>query len=184
LQPALFYALYQLPQDVAFGYNFTKVKRNWEGKVMSQEEKKTQTKCAWNNGRIMGDLPKEQRNAIAVKAGQASGRERKKRRAAKEILLDILHSQTTDSEMEQIAKVKGIEATELSALLMNMTKRASRSANMAELVFKLTGDLEQAPQQNITIVNQLSDEQLLAERQKILGGQDMIDITPRPPELE
>jgi hypothetical protein len=55
---------------------------------------------------------------------------------------------------------------------------------MAELVFKLTGDLQEAPQQNITIVNQLSDEQLLQERQKILGGQDMIDVTPRPPELE
>jgi hypothetical protein len=65
-----------------------------------------------------------------------------------------------------------------------MMKKASRSAQMAELVFKLTGDISDQPQQNITIVNQLSDEQLLAERQKILGGQDIIDVTPRPPELE
>ena len=79
---------------------------------------------------------------------------------------------------------KNLEATELSTLLLNMTKRASKSANMAELVFRLTGDLEQAPQQNITIVNAMTDEQLLQERQRILGGGDCIDITPLPPDTD
>jgi hypothetical protein len=39
---------------------------------------------------------------------------------------------------------------------------------MAELVFRLNGDLQEAPQQQITIVNQLSDEQLEQERKRIL----------------
>jgi hypothetical protein len=149
---------------------------------MSQEEKKTQT--AKRQGKWLNDYTPEQRKDIAVKGQQASARKKRHKRAAKEVLLDILSSDTTDRDMERIATDKGIEATELTTLLLNMTRRASKSANMAELVFKLTGDLQESPQQNITIVNQLSDEQLLAERQKILGGQDMIDITPRPPELE
>jgi hypothetical protein len=56
---------------------------------------------------------------------------------------------------------------------------------MAELVFKLTGDLEQAPaQQNITIVNQLSDEQLQAQINQLRGNDGCINITPEPPKLE
>jgi hypothetical protein len=56
---------------------------------------------------------------------------------------------------------------------------------MAELVFRLNGDLQEAPQQQITIVNQLSDEQLEAERRKILNStSDIIDITPEPPQLD
>ena len=68
--------------------------------------------------------------------------------------------------------------------MFNMTKKASRSAQMAELVFRLNGDLQEQPTQQITIVNQLSDEQLLAERQKILSSNGIINVTPEPPELE
>jgi hypothetical protein len=55
---------------------------------------------------------------------------------------------------------------------------------MAELVFRLTGDLEQAPQQNITIVNQLTDEQLQRQIADLRGQGGMIDVTPEPPKLE
>jgi hypothetical protein len=55
---------------------------------------------------------------------------------------------------------------------------------MAELVFKLTGDLQEMPQQNITIVNQLSDEQLQAQINQLRGNDGCIDITPEPPKLE
>ena len=145
----------------------------------------TGKKCAWNNGKLVGDLPKEKRNAVAVNAGKASGETRRKRRAARDVLLDILHSQTTDKDMESIAKIKGIETTELATLLLNMTRKASKSANMAELVFKLTGDLQEQPAQQITIVNQLSDEQLEQERRRLLNStSDIIDITPEPPDLD
>ena len=147
--------------------------------------KETGKKCAWNNGKLVGDLPKEKRNAVAVNAGKASGETRRKRRAARDVLLDILHSQTTDKDMESIAKIKGIETTELATLLLNMTRKASKSANMAELVFKLTGDLQEQPTQQITIVNQLSDEQLEQERKRILDStSDIIDITPEPPGID
>jgi hypothetical protein len=65
-----------------------------------------------------------------------------------------------------------------------MTKRASKSAQMADVVFRLSGDLEQAPQQNITIVNQLSDEQLQQQINQLRGNDGMIDVTPDPPKLE
>ena len=65
-----------------------------------------------------------------------------------------------------------------------MTKKASKSANMAELVFKLTGDLQEQPQQNITIVNQLSDEQLQQQLNQLRGNDGCINVTPEPPKLE
>jgi hypothetical protein len=120
---------------------------------------------------------------LAQKAAAISHEKRRKRRAAKDILLDILHSDSTDKELSALANNKGIEPTELATLLLNMTKRAGKSANMAELVFKLTGDLEQAPQQNITIVNQLSDEQLQRQINELRGNDDIIDVTPEPPDL-
>lgn len=121
---------------------------------------------------------------LARRAAAISHEKRRKRRAAKDILLDILHSDSTDKELTALANNKGIEPTELATLLLNMTKRAGKSANMAELVFKLTGDLEQAPQQNITIVNQLSDDQLQAQINKLRGNDNCIDITPEPPKIE
>ena len=121
---------------------------------------------------------------LAQKAAAISHEKRRKRRAAKDILLDILHSDSTDKELSALANNKGIEPTELATLLLNMTKRAGKSANMAELVFKLTGDLQEQPQQNITIVNQLTDEQLQRQIADLRGQGGMIDITPEPPKLE
>jgi hypothetical protein len=55
---------------------------------------------------------------------------------------------------------------------------------MAEIVFKLSGDLQEQPQQNITIVNQLTDEQLQRQIADLRGQGGMIDVTPEPPKLE
>ena len=121
---------------------------------------------------------------LAQRAAAISHEKRRKRRAAKDILLDILHSDSTDKELTALANNKGIEPTELATLLLNMTKRAGKSANMAELVFKLTGDLQEQPQQNITIVNQLSDEQLQRQINELRGNDGCINITPEPPKLE
>jgi hypothetical protein len=141
-------------------------------------------KIANYGGKLLGDYEPEKKHELAIKAGQASGAVRRKRRAAKDVLLDILHSDSTDKDLANIAANKGIEGTELATLLLAMTKKASKSANMAELVFKLTGDLEQAPQQNITIVNQLSDEQLQQQINQLRGNDGMIDVTPEPPKIE
>ena len=141
-------------------------------------------KIANYQGQTMKDFAPEERHEIALKAGAASGKARRKYKAAKAVLKDILNSNSMDEELSKLAIAKGIEPTEMATLLLQMTKRAGRSANMAELIFKLSGDLEQAPQQNITIVNQLSDEQLLQERQRLMSGGQVIDVTPRPPELE
>ena len=135
-------------------------------------------------GKLLGDYAPEEKHELAVQAGKASGETRRKRRAAKDILMDILHSNSTDKDLANIAKDKGIEGTELATLLIAMTKKASKSANMAELVFKLTGDLQEQPQQNITIVNQLSDEQLQRQINELRGNDGYIDITPEPPKLE
>jgi hypothetical protein len=152
---------------------------------MSQEERKTSTQSkAKYGGKLVGDYTPEEQKAIRQRAGTNGVKAKQTRRAAKDILLDILHSEATDKDLAAVATRKGVESTELATLLLNMTKRAGKSAQMADIVFRLTGDLQEQPQQQITIVNQLSDEQLLQERQKILGGQDMIDVTPRPPELE
>ena len=86
--------------------------------------------------------------------------------------------------LQAIAIKKGVEPSELATLLINMTRKASKSAQMAELVFKLTGDLQEQPQQNITIVNQLTDEQLQRQINDLRGNDGMIDITPEPPKLE
>jgi hypothetical protein len=132
----------------------------------------------------MNDYTPEERSALAKKGNAQAQKRKRTRRAAKDILLDILSSDSTDKDIANIVMDKGVEGTELATLLYNMTKKASKSANMAELVFKLTGDLEQAPQQNITIVNQLSDEQLQQQINQLRGNDGMIDVTPEPPKLE
>lgn len=129
-------------------------------------------------------VSKAELQELGKKGQEARERNKKKRQTAKEVLQALLASDSTDKEAAKIMQDKNIEATEMSTLLLNMTKRASKSANMAELVFRLTGDLQEAPQQNITIVNQLSDEQLLQERQRLMSGGQVIDVTPRPPELD
>jgi hypothetical protein len=137
-----------------------------------------------NKGKTMADRTPEERKEIARKGQETSVRRRKVKKTAKEVLQDLLASDSTDKDIAVICESKGLDGSELATLLYNMTKKASKSANMAELVFKLTGDLEQAPQQNITIVNQLSDEQLQQQINQLRGNDGMIDVTPEPPKIE
>jgi hypothetical protein len=132
----------------------------------------------------MNDYTPEERSALAKKGNAQAQKRKRTRRAAKDILLDILSSDSTDKDIANIVMDKGVEGTELATLLYNMTKKASKSAQMAEVVFKLSGDLQEQPQQNITIVNQLTDEQLQRQIADLRGQGGMIDVTPEPPKLE
>jgi hypothetical protein len=137
-----------------------------------------------HTGKLMTDYSPEERSAIAKKGNAQAQKRKRTRRAAKDILLDILASDSTDKDIANIVMDKGVEGTELATLLFNMTKKASKSAQMAEVVFKLSGDLQDQPQQNITIVNQLSDEQLQQQINQLRGNDGMIDVTPEPPKIE
>lgn len=137
-----------------------------------------------HTGKLMSDYSPEERSAIAKKGNAQAQKRKRTRRAAKDILLDILSSDSTDKDIANIVMDKGVEGTELATLLYNMTKKASKSAQMAEVVFKLSGDLQEQPQQNITIINQLSDEQLQRQINDLRGNDGIIDITPEPPKLE
>jgi hypothetical protein len=145
--------------------------------------KRVQTKDN-HTGKIMSDYSPEERSALAKKGNAQAQKRKRTKRAARDILLDLLASDSTDKETANIVMDKGVEGTELATLLFNMTKKASKSAQMAEVVFKLSGDLQEQPQQNITIVNQLSDEQLQAQINQLRGNDGMIDITPEPPKIE
>ena len=137
-----------------------------------------------HTGKIMSDYTPEERSALAKKGNAQAQKRKRTRRAAKDILLDILASDSTDKDIADIVMDKGVEGTELATLLYNMTKKASKSAQMAEVVFKLSGDLQEQPAQNITIVNQLSDEQLQQQINQLRGNDGCINITPEPPKLE
>jgi hypothetical protein len=137
-----------------------------------------------HTGKIMSDYTPEERSALAKKGNAQAQKRKRTRRAAKDILLDILSSDSTDKDIANIVMDKGVEGTELATLLYNMTKKASKSAQMAEVVFKLSGDLQEQPAQNITIVNQLSDEQLQQQINQLRGNDGCINITPEPPKLE
>lgn len=137
-----------------------------------------------NKGKTMADRTPEERKEIARKGQETSVRKKKIKKTAKEVLQDLLASDSTDKDIAAICEGKGLDGSELATLLYNMTKKASRSANMAELVFKLTGDLQEQPQQNITIVNQLSDEQLQQQLNQLRGNDGCINVTPEPPQLE
>ena len=145
--------------------------------------KRQQTKEK-HTGKLLNEYTPAERKALAKRANEKSQQRKRTRRAAKDILLDLLHSDSTDKDTAAMVMDKGVEGTELATLLLNMTKRANKSANMAELVFRLTGDLQESPQQNITIVNQLTDEQLQRQIADLRGQGGMIDITPEPPKLE
>ena len=150
-----------------------------------EETRETATKSKANyTGKLMGDYAPEERKELAKKGQQKAVKARNKRKAAREVLLDILNSDSTNQELKDKLATKGIEGTELASLLMSMTGRAHKSAQMAELVFRLSGDLQESPTTNVTIVNQLSDEQLLMERNRLMSGGQVIDVTPKPPLLE
>jgi hypothetical protein len=130
--------------------------------------------------------PPEEQAIIRQHAAEACARKKRERRQTREILNDILYSTFSGKdEIKQKIKDKGIENTELAGLLMQMATKAANSANMAELIFKLTGDLQQESQTvNVNVYAQMTDEQLDQERQKILSGNEEIDVTPKPPEIE
>ena len=154
---------------------------------MTEQERKTAAKekqLANLTHKGFAAKSKAELREIQKKSVEVKQANKRKRQTAKAVLQELLASNTCDKDAEKVLQDKNIAGTELATLLLHMTRRASKSANMAELVFRLTGDLEQAPQQNITIVNQLSDEQLLQERSRLMQGGQVIDVTPKPPELE
>jgi hypothetical protein len=129
--------------------------------------------------------PPEEQAIIRQHAAEASARKKRERRQTREILNDILYSTFSGKdEIKQKISEKGIENTELAGLLLQMAGKAAHNANMAELIFKLTGDLQEQNTVNVNIYSQMTDEQLEQERQKILSGNDEIDVTPKPPEIE
>lgn len=144
--------------------------------------KTTRTKN--HTGVLCQDLPLDKQAIIRQKAQDTNSKKRKRRKAAREILQDLFISDSTDKDIAKIVEGKDIEGTELATLIYKMMKKAGNSAQMADILFRLSGDLEQAPQQNITIVNGMTDEQLAMERAKILGNNSMINVTPKPPEIE
>jgi hypothetical protein len=158
---------------------------------MDEQDKQAQPVRLLKNGNPSGKggrfarMSKAELQALGAKGNEVKARKKKQRQTAKEVLQALLSSDSTDRETAGIVEGKGMDGTELATLLFNMTKKASKSAQMAELVFRLNGDLQEAPQQQITIVNQLSDEQLEQERKRILDStSDIIDITPEPPGLD
>jgi hypothetical protein len=129
--------------------------------------------------------PPEEQAIIRQHAAEASARKKRERRQTREILNDILYSTFSGKdEIKQKISEKGIENTELAGLLLQMAGKAAHNANMAELIFKLKGDLQEQNTVNVNIYSQMTDEQLDQERQKILSGNDEIDVTPKPPEIE
>ena len=129
--------------------------------------------------------PPEEQIAIRKKAQAAMSKKCKERRATKDILEDILYSKFSGKdEIRDKIESKGIENTELAGLLLQMAGKAAHNANMAELIFKLKGDLQESQTVNVNVYSQMTDEQLEQERQKILNGNDEIDVTPRPPEID
>ena len=137
-----------------------------------------------NKGKTLADRTPAERREIARKAQETSAKRKQERKRAKDVLMDLLATNSTDKDVAAICESKGIDGSELATLLYNMMKKASKSANMAELVFKLTGDLQEQPTQNITIVNQLSDEQLQQQLNQLRGNDGCINVTPEPPRLE
>ena len=132
----------------------------------------------------LASIPDEQKAVNARKGGIISQRKQRIKRETKDVIQDLLESDSTDKDLAAIVEGKGIEPTEKATLLYNMMKRSYKSAPMAELFFKLYGDLKEQPQANITIVNQLTDEQLQRQIADLRGQGGMIDVTPEPPKIE
>lgn len=130
--------------------------------------------------------PPEEQAIIRQHAAAASAKKKRERRATREILNDILYSAFSGKdEIKQKIAAKQLDNTELTGLLLQMAGKAAHNANMAELIFKLKGDLQQDSQTvNVNVYAQMTDDQLEQERQKILSGNDEIDVTPKPPEIE
>ena len=127
----------------------------------------------------------EEQAAIASIGGKAKSKKQREQRQVKDLLHDLLYSDFTgDENIKNTLERKGAAVNEVNGLLYQMTKRAGRSSTMAELLFKLHGDLQDGNNIQVNVINQMSDDQIQQELDKLGGGDGCINITPRPPELE
>ena len=131
------------------------------------------------------NLSPEERSAIARKAQLESAKARKENRQVKDLLHDLLYSDFSgDENTKNLLASKGVAGNEVNGLLVQMMKRAGRSSTMAELLFKLHGDLQDGTNVQVNVINQMSDDQIQAELDKLGGGNGCINITPEPPKIE
>ena len=131
------------------------------------------------------NLTPEQRKAIASKGGKAGVKAQKEQRQIKDLLHDLLYSDFDgDEKIKKTLEDKGASVNEANGLLYQMMKRAGRSSTMAELLFKLHGDLQDGTNVQVNVINQMSDDQIQAELDKLGGGDGCINITPEPPKIE
>lgn len=133
----------------------------------------------------LANLPEEKRKEIASMGAIASNKKQKENKQVKELLHDLLYSDFSgDDKIKEMLVHKGVTINECNGLLYQMMKRAGRSSTMAELLFKLHGDLQDGTNVQVNVINQMSDEQIADELRRLGGGGDAINITPLPPELE
>lgn len=127
----------------------------------------------------------EEQAAIASIGGKAKGKKQREQRQVKDLLHDLLYSDFTgDDKIKETLECKGATVNEANGLLYQMMKRAGRSSTMAELLFKLHGDLQDGTNVQVNVINQMSDDQIQAELDKLGGGNGCINITPEPPKIE
>lgn len=138
-----------------------------------------------NNNLIpINERTPEEQAEIHRKAQAAQARTKRERRATRELLDDILYSEIGKKELKERVVGKGLENNELTGLLLQMASKAGNNANMARLIFELKGDLQQQGQVQVNVINQMSDDQIQAELDKLGGGNGCINITPEPPKIE
>ena len=137
-----------------------------------------------NNLIPINERPKEEQLELQRKGQLKGAQTRKERRQTRELLDDILYSEIAKPELKQRVIDKGLSNNELTGLLLQMASKAGNNANMARLIFELKGDLQQQGQVQVNVINQMSDDQIQQELDKLGGGDGCINITPRPPELE
>lgn len=131
-------------------------------------------------------LTKEEKRKISQRGAKSAAIKARDKRTTKEIIDIMLDSRISDVEKRREIESYGVLGIRRAELVHNIIQKASKSANMAELLFRLNGELQTEKQQvNVTVVNQLTDEQLELERQRLTGqSQTMLDITPEPPQIE
>ena len=139
-----------------------------------------------NNNLIpINELPQERQNEIRAKSGPAAAKACKEKRQVKELLHELLYSEFSgDDKIKDILDRKGAAMNEVNGLLYQMMRRAGRSSTMADLLFRLHGDLQDGTNVNVNVINQMSDEQIQSELDKIGGGGGCINVTPEPPKIE
>ena len=143
---------------------------------------KSKSKSNFNLGmKKIAKLTTAQRRENAKKAAVTA----RAKRTTKEIVQIMLDSTISDVQKRKEIESYGMAGIRRAELIDNIIKRASKSANMAELLFRLSGDLENDKQVNVTVVNQLSDKELENERQRLSEQTNrLIDVTPKPPIID